>query len=279
MSENKKSGMLAQITVAVVVALAVGGSAPWWVELFFGDEESVEEIHSTDSPTGQATSPPGKETPPIRPETNSAAKPTSDFPGGSSRVYSADFSEWPTTTTGHGSVTLGFGNSYVLEPSGNTWIGPGRSIDIPALDGDFVFDVRFQIEERKPSSLLTFNLTAGGADAESVDVYFDVWDEGNVTYTLTKGRVRSGGGLSMPHGVTEATIADREQLPFALKDHDWSKGSTLTLKREGGLVQFFVNGGFVKDFYVSRFPVMKTSVGAAFESKVVITSIEARTKD
>ena len=33
--EGKKSGMMAQITVAVVVALCVGGSSPWWVKELF----------------------------------------------------------------------------------------------------------------------------------------------------------------------------------------------------------------------------------------------------
>jgi hypothetical protein len=206
-------------------------------------------------------------------------QPASDFPGGTKRVYSADFSLWPRYNSDFGSAKLGFGNSYVMEPYSNTWVGPERSIEIPPLESDFVFDVRFQIEERHPSASLLFNLTGGGTDAESVDVFFDVWDEGNVTYTLTRGRVRSGGGLAVPHAVTEETIAERVQLPSALKEHDWSKGSKLTLKREGGSMQLFVNDGFVKEFGVSRFSVMKICIGAAFKSKVVITSIEGRVKE
>jgi len=264
MVEGRKSGMITQITIAVVVALAVGSSAPWWWDAVIGNGAS-----SSENPS---------QNPPQRDETESPAQPAVDFPGGSSRVYSADFSTWPTHNSEHGAVTPGFGNSYVLQPSGNTWIGPGRAIDIPALNGDFVIDVRFKMEARNPSSSLSIELTGGGSDAESVDVFFDVWDEGNVTFTLTKGRVRSGGGLSVPHGITEETIAEREQIPPALKDHDWSKGSMLTLKREGGRMQFFVNGGFVREFGVTRFPAMKISVGAAFDSKVVITSIEARTR-
>ena len=263
MSEEKKVDMLSQITVAVVVALAVGSSAPGWWGMLFSDRESSEEVRPTGSRKPQETD-----------------SPAADFSGGSSRVYSADFSRWPTKDSEHGSVTLGFGNSYVLQPSSNTWIGPGRSLDIiPALDGDFVFDVRFRIEERNPSSSLQFGIRGGGNDAESVDVIFTVWRGDNVTYSLTKGRVRSGDGLSVPHYITEERIAEREQLPLVIKNHDWSKGSTLTLKREGGGIQFFVNGTFVKEFSVSRFPAMKTSVGAAFKSKVVITSIEARTRN
>ena len=175
-------------------------------------------------------------------------------------------------------MKVGFGNSYVMEPSSNTTIGPGRLIEIPPVENDFVFDVRFQIEERHPSAVLSFALVGGGTDAESVDVYLEVWDEGNVTYTLTRGRVRSGGGLPVPHAVVEETIAERTQLSSALKAHDWSKGSKLTLKREGGRMQLFVNDEFVKEFSVSRFPAAKLSLGAAFKSKIVITSIEGRVK-
>ena len=145
---------------------------------------------------------------PGSPDTN-PRKPTSDFPGGSRRVYSAEFSTWPRNDSNLGSVKLGFGNSYVMEPFGNTWIGPGRSIDIPPLENDFVIDVRFQIERRNPSASLSFDVTGSGTDAESVKVYFDVWDNDNVTYSLERGRVRSGGGLPIPHVVTEETIASR----------------------------------------------------------------------
>lgn len=228
--------------------------------------------------------PPQPETPDILPTPSpppapAPPQPAFDFPGGSRRVYSADFSTWPRPETNYGSVKLGFGNSYVMEPSSNTWIGPGRSIEILHLEDDFVFDVRFQIQERHPSASLNFDLVGGGTDAESVNVFFDVWDEDNVTYTLNRGRVRSGGGLPVPHAITEETFANREQLSSALKNHDWSKGGKLTLKREGGHMQFFVNDGFVKEFSVSRFPVTKISIGAAFKSKVVVTSIEGRVKD
>lgn len=213
------------------------------------------------------------------PITDSLPQPSSDFPGGSNRVYSADFSQWPTKHSEHGAVALGFGNAYVLQPSSNTWIGSGYQNILPILEGDFVFDVRFRIEEQHPSASLQYNLTGDGTDAESVDVYLSVWNEGNVVYSLTKGRVRSGGGLPVPHLITEETVAEREQLPAAIQDQDWTQGNKLTLKREGGHMQFFVNGMFVKEFSVSRFPVVKTSVGAAHASKIVITSIEARTRN
>lgn len=208
-----------------------------------------------------------------------SAQPRSDFPGGSSRVYSADFSQWPITPIEHGLVSLGFGNSYVLQPSSNVWIGSGPQPIVPELTGDFVFDLRFQIEERNPSSGITVNLAGGGNDAESIDVYLDVWEQGNVTYSLTRGRIRSGGGLAVPHVITEEIYADRSQVPAAVKQHNWTQGGKLTMKRDGGDMQVFINDVFVKEFRVSTFPVVKTSVGVVFASKVVFTSAEARVKN
>jgi hypothetical protein len=259
MTKEKKHGIFTQIVVAVVIALLVGGAAPWWWPYVFGSKDVA-----PPDPNGAG--------PPVVP-----VEPSSDFPGGTKRVYSADFSRWPTKKSEHGLTTLGFANSYVIQPYSNTWLGPGQHFDIPVIEGDFVFDTRFRIEARHPSTALKIDLTGGGADAESVSAYFYVWDDDNVTYTLTLNRVRSGGDLAVPHVITEETFAEREKLPLALYEgHDWSKGCKLTLKREGGQMQFFVNDKFVKQFRVSLFPLMKMSVGVAFESRIVITSIEAR---
>ncbi len=211
-------------------------------------------------------------------DAESGDAPPSDFPEGSVRAYSADFATWPTQDSEHGSVSLGFGNSLVLKPSSNTWIGPGRAIDIPSIEGDFVCDVRFRIEERSPSASLHVSFAGAGDDAETIDVYLSIWRDDNVTYTLNKGRVRSGEGLAVPHVVTEAVIAEREQLPPAVRDQNWSTGSELTLKREGGQMQFFVDDQFVKAFDVSLFSVEEVSIGAAQKSTIVVTSIEFRVR-
>lgn len=204
------------------------------------------------------------------------AEPEPDFPGGSERVYSADFASWPMQSTEHGSVTLGFGNSLVLKPASNTWIGPGSGIDIPSVQGDFVCDVRFRIEERNPSAALHVQFSGAGEDAEAVDVYFSVWRDDRATYTLNKARVRSGEGLAVPHVITESVVADRVELPPEVVDSDWSAGGEITLKREGGEMQFFVNDTFIKGFDVSLFPIEEISLGAAFESTITVTSIEFR---
>ena len=138
--------------------------------------------------------------------------------------------------------------------------------------------MRLRFKERDPYASFSLSLTGDGNDAESIQIYFSVWNEGNVTYSLHKARIRSGGGLSVPHVVIEETIAERERLPSALNNHDWSRGGRLTLKREGRRMQFFVNDKFIQEFSVSQFPVMKTSVGSAFKSIVEITSIQARSR-
>ncbi len=266
MSKETKTRLLPQIIVGVVIALLVGSSAPWWWGEIFGPEiaETEEEL-----PLGTQAS--------DNELLDGPEQPSSDFSGGTRRSYSADFSLWPVSNSENGSVSLGFGNSYVMAPSSNTWIGSGR-LEIPILEGDFVFDLRFKLLERQPSASLNFDLTGSGSDAESLNIFFTVWNDDSIAYTITKGRVRSGGGLAVPHGITEETIVEREQLSSDFKDHDWSKGSELSLKREGGNMQFFVNDRFVREFAVSLFPIAKISIAAAFKSKVLITSIEAREK-
>jgi hypothetical protein len=280
---GRKKVWIALAATAIVVA--VGGSLLWLSGLRKGPAGAVGEEAA---PTGE-DQPGERRADVVAPEDQTANalgsgvdlgtgvdQPTSDFVAGSSRVFSADFASWPRTDTEYGSVGLAFGNSYFLEPTTNTWIGPGHLLEIPELAGDFVLDVRFRIERRNPSASLHLTLVGEGPDADAVDAFLDVWDQDNVTYTLAKGRVRSGGGLGVPHAVTDETFAEREQVPPTVKAHDWSMGSKLTLKREAGRMQFFVNDNFVREFSVPRFPIRKLGVAAAFDSMIVLTSVEAR---
>ena len=216
----------------------------------------------------------GVESPPDREDPSE--RPPSDFPGGSTRAYSADFAAWSRPSSEHGRLSLGFGNALVLQPSSNTWIGPGETIEISRVEGDFVCDLRFRIEERAPSAALNLRLQGVGDDADALKLFFSVWDDDHATYSIQKARVRSGGGLGVPHLVTEEEVASRVDLPDPVQAHDWASGSELTLKRVGGEMQFFVNDQFVRDFPVAAFPVSKMALGAAFAAKIVVTSIEIR---
>jgi hypothetical protein len=166
----------------------------------------------------------------------------------------------------------------VLEPSSNTWLGPGRSFELPHVEADCLFQVSFRIESRSDGASLSLNLEGSGTDAPQVQAILSVWSNDNVTYSLTEQRVRRGGNLAVPHVVTVARPAERVQLPDRLKDHDWSKGSEVTLKRDGGSMQFFVNRKFVQAFDVPLFAVSEWSIGAAFPSKIVVSSAEMRVR-
>ena len=219
----------------------------------------------------------GREAPPPNSEDAGGQAPPSDFPGGSTRAFAVDFATLPRPSTEHGRVSLGFGNALVLAPSSNTWLGLGRGIEVTGVEGDFVCDARFRIEERGPSAALNWTLEETGPAADRVDVVVSVWGDDRATYTLTKDRVKTE-GLAVPHVVTEAVVAERASLPADLRAHDWSTGSELTLKRSGGEMQFFVNDRHVETFDVSLFPVGEMHLSAAFESKIVVTSIECRVR-
>ncbi len=201
-------------------------------------------------------------------------QPPSDFPGGSSRVYAANFNNWDRPNTEHGNISLGFGDVLVLEPTSNTWIGTSDE-QITGVDEDFVCDLRFRIEEQSSDASINLTLENTGDYAERIDLYFSVWGSGEVNYTLTKGHVRREEG-KVPHVVRDETVADRAEPASNVQQHNWSTGSELTLKRTGGQMQFFINDHFVREFNTSVFPIKAISIGAAHPSKIVITSVEIR---
>ncbi len=194
--------------------------------------------------------------------------------GGPKRIYSAAFEDWPLVHSQYGSIKLGFGNTYVLSPSSNTWLGPGRPVVIPPLEGGFVLDVRFRILERHPSASLNFELGGTGDDAHAVNVFLDVWSDQKADYTLEEGLLKRA-GLPMTHYVVEERLAERTPLAASIVAHNWSDGGKITLKREGGRMAFLVNDELIKDFAVTPLPFDEIALGAALPSTIEITSIEA----
>jgi len=194
--------------------------------------------------------------------------------GGTERIYSAAFRDWPTVVDSqYGSVTLGPGNTYVLQPKSNTWLGRGPIV-IPPLEGNFAFDICFRIAERNPSASLHLKLVGTADDAHSVDVFLDVWSEQRATYSLEEGRLKRA-DLLVPLQEREEMIAERLLLPASIVAHNWSDGGKITLKREGSTMTFFVNDAFVRDFAITMVPFDEIYIGAAFPSTIEITSIEA----
>lgn len=251
---------------AGVSAAIIAGVVVYWAT------EGLRPIRPAPSPPPQ-TAP----QPPHQPASKPPLEPPADFPGGSKRLYSASFNEWPTNLSEHGSITLESGDSYVLRPASNVTIGPGRLMDIPPLAGDFLLDVRFRVTERNPSATLSVELSGREEDADSLEAWLELWGEQSATYSLLKGRVRRA-GLPIAHHVTEQSIADRASLPASIAAHRWSGGGKITLKREGGMMAFFVNDEFIRSFGVPLFAYNQIGLGASFRCTVVVTSIEARIK-
>ncbi len=106
-------------------------------------------------------------------------------------------------------------------------------MDIPPLERDFVLDVRFRVAERMPSAMLNVTLEGRQEDADRLDAYMELWSEQNVTYSLSKGRVKRA-GLPVANIVREENVADRVSLPASIAAHNWSEGGKITLKRKGG---------------------------------------------
>lgn len=265
-----KSGPMHQILIAVIIALLAGGSAPWWWDKVFGSKVNVN-APKPDQPSGRDDNPPG----PSSPGPSVKDKPAADFPQGSRRIYSATFNQWPVQDSQYGSVALGAGNTYLLKPAGNTWIGSGRMMEIPRLESDFVYEVRFQVRERTSDASLNVQMSGAEEDAEALDAYLELWGDRSPTYSIYRSKIKRV-GLPVPHLITEERIAERVQLPAAIGGNDWSRGGTFVLKREGGRMALFVNEEFVRDFAVSLFPFNQIAIGAAFPCAIEITSIEAR---
>jgi hypothetical protein len=198
--------------------------------------------------------------------------PLSDFSGGTRRIYSSDFSEWLTEDTEFGSISTGYAGEYILEPSGPVYIGSGP-MPITPLDGDFVIDMWFHIEERNPSATLILFLNAEGQkNVDTIEVFFTVWDQSSVTYSITTSNVND------INQYPKEFIAEEVQLPANLAASNWTRDGKLTIKREGGVMQFFVNSTYITDFPVTLFTFTEIGVGAGHPSKISITLIEVRVK-
>jgi len=273
---DRQPSLLRQVAPAVVIALLVGTSSPWWLKFFQNQDggsgaeppskSQTAATHGTEkSSSGRSTPPAGAEVP-----SPTEGAPTSDFPSGSRPVYGADFSKWPTQTNEHGVADAAYGE-YILEPNSNTWVSPGRLIDIQPLDRDFVVDVIFRIEQRDAGSSFQLQLYGPGAVTNFVQVILEAWNGHGSTYSLQTGTLQ--GNL---YARTSQEIASREPLPALLSTADWSKASKLTLRRDGGTAHLFVNDVLVRSFPVVVFTVSRIGVGAAFKSRIAISSIEAR---
>ena len=194
-----------------------------------------------------------------------------DFPTGSKTAYVVQFSQWPAVTDEHGHVGPEGGN-YVLEATSNTWMGPGRKLPISPLQGDFIMDIAFQIVRKKDCSL-SITLSDAGSDYAQLSFYFDIWEAGSQTFSITEDWVRQNF-----YADTKRKIAERASVPPDFRSPDWTGENTLSVKREGQQIGFYLNGHLLRSFPSPDFDVRQFGLGIAFESRVLLTSVKARVR-
>ena len=107
---------------------------------------------------------------------------------------------------------------------------------ITPLSGDFIFEAHFRVEEPSPESSLELQLLGSGQQADYISVYLEIRDVGNVTYSIDKGWIKDDHYLTR-----DRLIAERVHLEPTIAASNWSKQSKMGLKRENGVIQFFVN--------------------------------------
>jgi hypothetical protein len=240
-----KFGWLERMLVLTAIGIVVAVTAPLWVHRVF---------------------------PQLRSGPLVAPKP--DFAEGSNAVYTAKFQQWPIPNTEFGSISIGAGNSYVLKPRGNHWVGNGPAAILPALEHDFVLDVKFRVVEGDPT--IEMQLSGSGDSYESVTVYLSHLGK-QVSYHLDKGRVK-GTGAPGGHEITSESIVERAFVSPTVAAADWDKGGKITLKRDGDKMDFFLNDEFLQEFPASSYAYTTLYVAAAQKSTVEITGAEVRTR-
>jgi hypothetical protein len=193
-----------------------------------------------------------------------------NFKGGSKVAFNADFASWPQNTTKSG-IARAEGGGYGLEAKTNTWIGPGQYIPIrPEIRGDFIMDLTFRFVHRTDASL-SISLSDAGSNYSQVEFFFDIWKSGRCTYSIYENWVKNDFYVNV-----RRKFADRMPVKFSTDKIDWARKNTLTIKREGKQMRFYLNNMALDTFYVPLFPLKKMSLGLAFKSKVLFTAVRAR---
>ena len=189
---------------------------------------------------------------------------------GAKTIYRANFSQWPSVNSEHGYVGPQ-GNYYTLSAKSNTWMGPGRHLPITPLRDDFIMNINFKVLHKKDCSL-SFTLSDAGQNYSQIAFYFDMWKSGNTTFSIYEQWVRNNFYVN-----NKRQIAERLQAPQNFASNAWSNVNTLSFKRVGNQVDFYCNNQLLKEFQAPKFDIKKIGLGIAFESSVMLTSMEAKT--
>jgi hypothetical protein len=193
-----------------------------------------------------------------------------DFSQGSKTVWLADFSKWPKVGKEHGSAGPRYGD-YVLEAYSNTWIGPGRYMELATLTKDFIVDLSFKVLH-KTSFSLNINLSDAGRNYSQIAFYFSLWESGDAVFSINERWVKDDFYVN-----NKREISSRDSVENQLVSHvNWNEVNRLSFKREGSQVSFYFNNRLLKSFQASHFDVKKIGISLAFKSKVQVTALEAR---
>jgi hypothetical protein len=189
---------------------------------------------------------------------------------GAKTIYRANFSQWPSVSSEHGYVGPQ-GSNYTLSAKSNTWMGPGRHLPITPLRDDFIMNINFKVVHKKDCSL-SFTLSDAGQNYSRIAFYFDMWKSGKTTFSIYEQWVRNNFYVD-----NKTKIASRLQAPQNLASNAWTNVNTLSFRRVGNIVGFYCNNQLLKEFQAPKFDIRKVGVGIAFESRVMLTSMEAKT--
>ena len=193
-----------------------------------------------------------------------------DFTRGSRVAYRGQFNAWPKQKNQYG-VAQPEAKGYGLQAVSNTWVGPGQYVDItPDIHGDFILDLTFKVVHRTNASM-SITLSDAGKNYPQVEFFFDIWEKGNLTYSIYENYVKNNFYSNI-----RRKFAERLPVKWNTSTIDWGTPNTLTIKREGNRMAFYLNRVQLHGFSVPTFPLKKMGLGLAFKSKILFTSVQAR---
>lgn len=192
-----------------------------------------------------------------------------DFKNGSKTVYQANLSSWPRKKGQHG-LAVPEGNSYALEATSNTWMGAGFVPLTPQLTSDFILNISFKVIHMEDCSL-SITLSDSGTNYSQLNLFFDIWKSRGPTFSAYEYWVTDNFYSNL-----KRKFAERQPVPDMKAQVNWNSINTLSIKREGVTISYYLNKRLLQSFSASLFTVRRLSTSLAFRSKVVLTSVNAK---
>jgi len=184
-------------------------------------------------------------------------------------VYSAPLADWPALVTIAGSVGPQTGG-YGMEAYGSDPVDLGSLMPMTPLDGDFILDLVFTVEQVADSTI-SLILSSNGASASRFVFTLGLPEREDPSYSIREERVEGGRVVEVLR-----ILADHAPLDWRAVSPTWPATVTMTVTREGALLRLLVNGGEIHVFPSP--PVLLNLLGLEVSgtTKFLVTSIEAR---